>query len=106
MTKEELEFLTIHELRIIARGLNINHPSMLKKSELINAISNVNITSSEIKVSDGRGRKAHAGKSHITLAEINPQIILAEINPQIILEIENILNKAKEDILNLLKENR
>ena len=94
MVKEELQYLTIHELRIIGRKLGVKHPTMLRKKELINEIINCDKGLIVDKPISRRGRKAHAGKSAI-LKQVKTDC-------KIIDEVEKILNNAKNEIISLL----
>lgn len=95
MTKEELQYLTVHELRIIAREKGVKHPSMLNKGDLIDAIINSQNENTKIKRSERRGRRAHAGSTNI--------VIESTTDYHTINKIEQILNNAKNEILQLLK---
>ena len=93
MTKEELQFYTVHELQVIGRNLCVPHPSMLKKSVLIDEIIKAQ-NSENATIRKNKGKRAHAGTSNL----YNTQTIDAWTT----LKIESILDKAKSDILELL----
>ena len=94
MTKEELQYLTLYELRVIGRELGVKHPTMLNKKELIDAIISCKNNENTPRNIETRGRKARAGKTNI--------VITSTIDIKTINKIDKILTKAKKDILNLL----
>ena len=95
MKKETLQLYTVHDLRVIARSMGIPHPSMLNKKQLVEKI--IFPPDKSCLPCSNRGRKAHAGL--YLISQPTPTII----DENTIKEVELILCKAKDEILQLLK---
>ena len=102
MTKDKLEFYTIHDLRVLGRALGVKHPSMLNKEELIDYIILVSNQSIDKNYSK-KGRKARAG---MLLTPLPSPPLSPQINKDIVNKINEILDKARNDIINLLKNKK
>lgn len=91
MSKDELSQKSIHELRILGKKIGVKRAYMLKKNDLIQSILDIYSGTTQPFFSN-RGRKPYI-KNTSKIAIDTEKLYL----------IENLLDKTKKEILDILK---
>lgn len=96
MNREELSLMSIHELRVLGRNLGVKNTTSKKKSILIDKILDIS-SGKELPCFSQLGRPPYKTNFCNKIEKRN-------LTDYEIKKIDEILSKAKEEILNLFKE--
>ena len=86
--KEQLEKISVYDLRNIARGIGVKAPTILRKYELIEEILQIESGKKRPSEKSKRGRPIKSGFTNSTISVKDKEMIKKEIIDSILKEIE------------------